>query len=133
MHMETLGLEANLEYEAGDRGAFLRRFDAFYSLLDSDRESGALESKYLLDHHRHQFIFGLEHGSPFGAVFGRAARYEERLEGAAVFLLDLRFRYRTGPAEWFLDGTNIRDQEHSEVAGVPMPGRWLSAGVRAEF
>ena len=29
----------------------------------------------------------------------------------------------------FLDATNLLNESYTEVAGVPMPGRWLTAGV----
>ena len=32
--------------------------------------------------------------------------------------------------EAFVEGSNLLNESYREVAGVPMPGRWMAVGVR---
>jgi hypothetical protein len=29
----------------------------------------------------------------------------------------------------FVDGTNLLDEDYREIAGVVMPGRWITTGI----
>lgn len=128
------GLEAAFTFRPKDPGAlsFLRRVSAAYTLLDSDRNTGSFESKYLLDHLRHQAVVDVEHGFFLGARQTWIGRWEERLDDESYLLLDTRLDRRTGRFVWFLDVRNIFDTEYTETGGVPMPGRWVAAGLRID-
>jgi iron complex outermembrane receptor protein len=112
---------------------FIRGLRAGYTFLDSDRERSGFESKYLLDHLRHQVVADVEHSFLFGTSISWIGRWEERLDGESHVLLDGRLFRRIGGFLIFLEARNILDTEYTEIAGVPMPGRWVAAGVKLDL
>ena len=109
---------------------FVSSVNVAYTYLDSDRDSGELESKYAIDHLRHQL-----HGSVFLDWFDTLtqtvkARYEERISGDSPVVVDTRLAYKSHKYEVFLDVTNLFDEEYVESGFSPMPGRWIVGGVK---
>jgi vitamin B12 transporter len=101
-----------------------------YTYLDSDWNSGELESKYVLDHLRHQLV-----GSIILDWFGIVTqavnvRYEERMFGDSHVVVDTRLAYKSHRYEVFLDVTNLFDEQYVESGFSSMPGRWIVGGVR---
>jgi iron complex outermembrane receptor protein len=108
---------------------FVSSVNMAYTYLDSDRDSGALESKYATNHLRHQL-----HGSVCLDWFDTLtqtvkARYEERILGDSHVVVDTRLAYKSHKYEVFLDVTNLFDEEYVESFS-PMPGRWIVGGVK---
>ena len=109
---------------------FVSSVNMAYTYLDSDRDSGELESKYAIDHLRHQL-----HGSVFLDWFDTLtqtvkARYEERISGDSPVVVDTRLAYKSHKYEVFLDVTNLFDEKYVESGFSPMPGRWIVGGVK---
>ncbi|MDY6951502.1 MAG: TonB-dependent receptor, partial [Thermodesulfobacteriota bacterium] len=101
-----------------------------YTYLDSDWDTEGLESKYVLDHLRHQV-----HGSIIldwleGLTQAVQARYEERMAKDSHVVVDTRLTYQRHPYEVFVEVTNLFDKEYVEAGFAPMPGRWIMAGLR---
>lgn len=59
-----------------------------------------------------------------------AYRYVERLNMAAYHLLDARVEYRFRKTSVFIDASNITATTYTEAGFVPMPGLWLSGGIK---
>lgn len=59
-----------------------------------------------------------------------AYRYVERLNLGAYHLLDARAEYRFGKNTVFIDASNITATNYTEAGFVPMPGLWLSGGIK---
>ena len=55
--------------------------------------------------------------------------FRDRKDGQRYTLVAARIARRVGRLDLFLDATNLLNESYTEVAGVPMPGRWLTAGV----
>lgn len=101
-----------------------------YTYLNSDWDSGELESKYVLDHLYHQL-----HGSIIIDWFDTLTqafnvRYEERMLGDSHVIVDTRLAYKSHRYEVFLDVTNLFDEQYVESGFSPMPGRWIIGGVK---
>jgi vitamin B12 transporter len=101
-----------------------------YTYLDTNWNAGGLESKYVLDHLRHQV-----HGSIMLDWFDHlnqtvSARYEKRMEGGAYVIVDTRLTYQWRKCQLFLEATNLFDEAYVESGFVPMPGRWIVGGAR---
>ena len=101
-----------------------------YTYLDSDWDSGELESKYVLDHLRHQL-----HGSIILDWLDHLtqtvlARYEKRMVGDSHVVVDTRLAYTWHSWQVFLEATNLFDEKYVESGFVPMPGRWIIAGAK---
>jgi outer membrane receptor protein involved in Fe transport len=52
------------------------------------------------------------------------------VDGQQYWLVGARVSRTLGRLDAFVEGSNLLDETYREVAGVPMPGRWLSVGVR---
>jgi len=97
------------------------------------RRAAGLESKYVLDHLRHQAVLEAEHALGFGISQNWRLLWEERLGGDAHFAADTRIRRPFARGEVFLEATNLFNARYTEVGGVPQPGRWLNAGLKINF
>lgn len=123
--VSTNGMEMELRFEP----AKTLGIQLGYALLDSDKETKGFDSKYLLDHLRHQFLMQIKHPLVFRLLSSWKLRYEQRPTDEGVFLLDARIFGRYGRVELFVEGTNLLDASYTEVGGVSMPGRWLTTGL----
>ncbi len=109
---------------------FVSAVNMAYTYLDSDWDAGALESKYAIDHIRHQL-----HGSVVFDWFDTLtqavkARYEERMSGDSHVVVDTRLAYKSRRYEVFVDVTNLFDEQYVESGFSPMPGRWIVGGIK---
>ncbi len=100
-----------------------------YVALNSSVKLQDLQSKYALDYMRHQAIVRLLHKLPFGAKASWAARYEDRVGYSAYYLVDMRLMRRWQNCNFFVEASNIFNQQYFEISNVTMPGRWVSGGL----
>jgi iron complex outermembrane receptor protein len=130
--VRTDGVEAGWEWRpaAGGAGAILRSVSAGYTFLDSDRDAAGLESKYVLDHLRHQAVATLEHALGFGVTQRWRVAWEDRMNGGDHVVVDTRLRRPLSRGEVFVDATNLLGAAYELVPGVPQPGRWVMVGVQ---
>jgi len=105
-----------------------------YVYLHSDLEAlSAVESKYVLDHLRHQLIGDVFLQLPFNLEQRWTIRFEDRIHGGQYGLVDTRLSRATGFARVYLDVTNLLDTPYEEFPGLPMPGRWIRVGVETRI
>ena len=131
----TQGFELGLDFypEAFFSTAFVSAVNIAYTYLDSDWDTGGLDSKYVLDHLRHQL-----HGSIIldwfdGLTHVVKARYEKRMVGDSHIVVDTRLACKLSAYEVFLEITNLFDEQYVESGFAPMPGRWIMVGVKLNF
>jgi iron complex outermembrane receptor protein len=103
-----------------------------YAALSLDAPALNLKSKYVLEYATHQA--GLSVALPLGGGLRAAANadHRRRLDGQVYTLLGARVSRAWQRATFFVDGSNLLDEAYHEIAGVTMPGRWLSLGVTVE-
>ena len=103
-------------------------FRLYYSLLDVDAPSLDVMSKYVLEYANHQS--GGSISVPVGDNFRVAVNvdHRHRIDGQSYQLMSARLSHRWGNVEAFVDGTNLLDEDYQEIAGVVMPGRWITMG-----
>ena len=128
----TQGFELGLDFypAAFSDTKLLSAVNMAYTYLDSDWDTGELESKYVLDHLRHQL-----HGSIILDWLDHLtqtvlARYEKRTVGDSHIVVDTRLAYTWHNWEIFVEATNLFDEEYVESGFVPMPGRWIIGGAK---
>ncbi len=118
-----------LEWSASGRftGALVR---AHVTLLDVDAPKLTMLSKYVLDYAPRSA--GLSVAVPLAArvVLSATADGRDRLDGQQYVLLGARLTRPVGRVDVFVEGSNLLDEAYREIGGVPMPGRWVSAGIR---
>ncbi|MBU1095664.1 MAG: TonB-dependent receptor [Bacteroidetes bacterium] len=100
-----------------------------YTYLDSDKKSDNLESRYVLDHLKHQAIINLTHELFYGISGTWFLRYEDRLNYKDHFLTDVQFQKTITNFNLSLKATNLFNKTYHDIAGVTLPGRWITAGV----
>lgn len=101
-----------------------------YTYLEpSIEEATGLQSKYAIEALRHQWISTLNFSTGKFSVL-LAAKYQYRINGNDYTILDARVSYQVSGFTIFADINNILDTQYREIASVPLPGRWVSAGVR---
>ncbi len=100
-----------------------------YAALDLDAPALDIESRYVLEYARHQT--GVSFVAPLAAGLRVAVNLDHRLrrDGQNYGLVSARVSRTFGRADVFVDGSNLLDATYTELAGVAMPGRWMSAGV----
>ncbi|ODS59418.1 MAG: hypothetical protein ABS36_00315 [Acidobacteria bacterium SCN 69-37] len=100
-----------------------------YAGLRVDAPALTTESRYVLEYARHQT--GLSIAAPIAAGIRLAINVDHRLrrDGQHYALVGGRLSRAFGRIDVFVDGSNLFDVEYREIAGVPMPGRWISGGL----
>ncbi len=87
-------------------------------------------SKYVLEYARHSA--GISAAAPVGAGFrvAMSTDYRHRVDGQQYWLVGAKVSRVVGRFDAFVEGRNLLNESYREISGVPMPGRWLSAGLR---
>jgi vitamin B12 transporter len=108
----------------------LQRLDLSYTWLQMEVLDNEFEfSRYALENLRHQLIVGLEY-KIFGNLFHRIQyRFNDRVTLENYAVIDTRFTWMGDGIQCFLEASNLLDVEYTETNLVPMPGRWIRAGL----
>lgn len=122
--VQARGFEFSLSRRWKD--AFIR---VHYAGLHLDAPTLSLLSKYVLEYARHQSGGSLTLPVGAGVRFALNVDHRHRRDGQAYDLVTARVSRSFGRVELAVDGTNLLDATYHEVAGVAMPGRWLTFGV----
>ena len=57
-------------------------------------------------------------------------RYEERENITSHLIVDSQISASVEMFDLFLRATNLFNTSYFDIPGVPLPGRWISAGVK---
>lgn len=113
-----------------------------YSFVNSDANSGALDSYYALDYLKHNLSLGMRHRFAKHFELGWTARYQSRTGSYMDFATSSQQRY---PSFWLFDAqlsycwrgitvyanvSNLFEARYIDIANIPQPGRWLGAGAK---
>jgi len=133
----TRGVEASLQWRDGsstDRESSndftLQSFLVSYTYLDSRIDRGNVYSSlYSFTHPRHQFN-AVVTGTLLLFIHGTiSATHKIKLDGTNYTLVEAKVNKSFSHINVFVQGTNLLNQSYVEIVGVPLPGRWLWAGV----
>ncbi|MBI1937545.1 MAG: TonB-dependent receptor [Ignavibacteriales bacterium] len=100
-----------------------------YTYLSSDRKTGNYQSKYVLDHLRHQLLVNISHYLIEGISQNWILRFEERENFTSYFIVDKQISTHIKSFDLFLRINNLFNHAYSDFIGVQMPGRWISVGA----
>ena len=102
---------------------------AGYTGLRVEAPALTQESRYVLEYARHQTTVSV--ATPVAAGVRLAINVDHRIrrDGQNYALVGARLGRGFGRVDVFLDGSNLLNESYREIAGVAMPGRWISAGV----
>lgn len=127
----TRGLELNSSFNFNliNKSFPLKTIKLSYTLLNSDNLNSELQSRYILEYLKHQIILLIDSKLPFDIMQSWAIKYEDRLNSQDHFVVDTKLsRYFTS-FNIFVKVTNLFNKIYDDIAGVPLPGRWIIGGV----
>ena len=87
-------------------------------------------SKYAIEALRHQATVKLMSTLYNHVQVNVGYRYLYRINTNDYTLLDARVGYSFKNMLLYVDVNNILDTQYKEVGAVPMPGRWMTFGLR---
>ncbi|MCK5126420.1 MAG: TonB-dependent receptor [candidate division Zixibacteria bacterium] len=128
----TRGIELNarLKTELLFDSSPISYINFHYAFLETEWDAGGFDSKYLLEHLKHQIVFDAASVEVYSISNYWRLRYQDRFGGEKYLIADTRLNWMYGSLKLSLDVTNVFDKEYSEIGTIPMPGRWLRAGLK---
>jgi iron complex outermembrane receptor protein len=127
----TTGVETEISIRSpfGDT-EFVEQIKAAYAYLDTDMRNSNLETKYTLNHLRHQFHLSADLKWNPALRQHIIYRYEKRLAGDNAGIVDMRLSWDINRSlSLNLSVTNLFDTDYIEAGFAPAPGRWIRGGL----
>ncbi|MBU0988073.1 MAG: TonB-dependent receptor [Proteobacteria bacterium] len=109
---------------------FLSALKIAYTYLDLSRDTQGMESKYALDHLRHQVQGSIRFDWSDRVKHTVYGRYGNRIAGDEYTVVDTRITYAFFHYQFFFEANNLFNQNYIEAGFAPMPGRWVMGGVK---
>lgn len=106
------------------------RISLKYTYLNSDKENTNYSSRYLLQYLKHQVILTIAHNFWGDINFNWFMRYEERVNVGDHFITDLKIDCSISYVNIYIKATNLFNAPYTDIAGIPLPGRWIIGGVK---
>jgi len=105
-----------------------------YTFLDSHIDAvNVYKSVYSFTHPKHQLSAECSGALPLSVKWTASAVHKIKIDGSAYTLVDAKVSRLLSHINVFLQGTNLLNQSYEEIADVPLPGRWLWAGVELKI
>ncbi len=112
------------------------RIGASYTNLDPSFKTtiaDAVFSRYALESLRNQLSL-TANAQAFNLLsLTLTSRFNERINYKSYQVLDARLAANLKRYQIYLDGANLLDVQYIESGAVPMPGTWLTLGVKAKI
>jgi vitamin B12 transporter len=145
--LDTWGAEIEAAWKNPGTGKFpFREVRAGYAYLDVTKQSEQYISAYVLDYLRHKFVTAISLSLHRNAdlvitsIFqDRSGSYTDIGSGSEkpydpFILTDLGLVYRfSGSTVFKAEITNLFNTSYNDIGNVPVPGRWIKAGVLFDF
>lgn len=142
--VQTLGLNAQVSYLWHISNEVKANLNTAYTYLNPkmDNEAGTAQSKYAINSLAHQWIAGVELLVGKGLSLSVKNRYLSRLntpETSGAYrlrsynLLDARVAYNWNRFGIYADVNNINNVQYIETGVVPLPGRWVTLGLKCKL
>jgi outer membrane cobalamin receptor len=132
------GIETSLQWNAMhsskhdglSESSQLEHISIGYGYLDSRIEHRQIfSSRYSYNHPRHQISLFASGSVPFIIQYSIGIIHKIKLTGTDYTLVDARLSKQIFSAKIYVSGNNLFNQTYEEITGVPLPGRWLWAGI----
>jgi iron complex outermembrane receptor protein len=128
--LNTTGIDASITFRPlFGADSFIKKLSLNYTYLSSNFNEPNLLSQYILDHLRHQFIGEISHTAPLNIIFNWAFRYENRYNFESYFITDLKLSRSFSMIDLSISALNLFNKSYMDISGIPLPGRWLKAGI----
>ena len=132
--INTYGIDMGISYHPFfNNNSYFKKISLNYTYLNSDFNEPDLISQYILDLLRHQVIIEITHSIPYDILFNWAFRYENRYNFDSYFITDLKLSRSFNNFDLYLSAINLFNKAYMDVSGIPLPGRWLKAGINCRI
>jgi iron complex outermembrane receptor protein len=133
-NINTCGIDMGISYHPlFGFDSYLKKISLNYTYLKSDFNETNLLSQYILDLLRHQFIAEITHSAPLDIIFNWAFRYENRYNFDSYFITDLKLSRSFNNFDLSLSALNLFNKSYMDISGIPLPGRWIKAGINCKI
>lgn len=135
---KTAGFEMSVEWHPLHRESementsaiFFRRLRTSYGYLDSQIDRGnVFSSRYAFVHPRHRICANTEVTLPYATLLAVNFSYNSKPDRGHYTLLEAQLSKAIASISVYVKGTNLLNESYEEIAGVPLPGRWIWAGA----
>ncbi|MCK4463166.1 MAG: TonB-dependent receptor [Candidatus Omnitrophica bacterium] len=114
----------------------LKKLQLKYGYIE-DFNKENVTSKYVLNYLMHNLNIELAYETIFGIMQNWEFALKKRIGDDHYFLLNTRIykdiKIHNWKAQVFLEGENLLDTDYKENGSVPMPGMWITGGIRMDF
>jgi vitamin B12 transporter len=108
-------------------------FNTSYTYLNATFDKSYQgESKYEINNLRHQLVGGLILKFHSNIYLSINQRYVLHENGTEYLLLDARINTQLKKMNLYLDVNNIGNVTYTQVAAIPLQGRWLTLGLKMD-
>ncbi|MGE5499371.1 MAG: TonB-dependent receptor plug domain-containing protein [Syntrophothermus sp.] len=129
--LTTRGIEAGIQlHRSFFESLPLNLISLNYTYIDADLVKSPLQSRYVLDHLRHQLNVMINHDMPLDILMSWSFRYENRFNQDQYFITDGKISRSLTNFDLYLQVSNIFNVNYTGTGGIPMPGRWFTGGIR---
>ena len=132
-HVVIRGAEVSLRWDdthSSDADVAIKHVNVSYGYLDSQiGHDSVYATKYSNNYPRHQISGSVIGTLPLSLSGSIGVVHKMKVSGDSYTLLDARLSKQIGRIALNVSGTNLLNQSYEENIGVPMPGRWLWAGI----
>lgn len=131
LNVMTKGAELTFKYDF--KSGLFQSFQFNYAWLQADMElTPGYQSRYIFENLKYQSSALFSFQLPGKIQASTAFRYFQRINNEKpTFLTDIQANRNWGKSlNTFVQITNFFDVEYREIGTVPMPGKWLRAGIK---
>ncbi|MCG2712083.1 MAG: TonB-dependent receptor [Candidatus Omnitrophica bacterium] len=132
----TEGIDAGLKIYPEGLNEFnpaLKGFSFEYSYVRRNSQENELVSKYVFDYLKHKFVLAGEFLLPHSISSKAEMQYLQRIDNAGDFIVNTSFVKEIKSYNIFINIDNLFNHSYSRKADIPMPGRWIFAGVKVSW
>jgi iron complex outermembrane receptor protein len=132
-YINVLTKGAELTFKYNFMAGILQSFQINYAWLEADMElTPGYQSRYIFENLKQQSSALFSFQLPGKIQTTIAFKYFQRINNEKpTFLTDIQANRNWGKSlNTFIQVTNFFDVEYREIGTVPMPGKWLRAGIK---
>ncbi len=127
----TFGLETMMR--AVYNGRFQSVLHCGWMLLDTGKATPGYLSKYLFNSIKYQLTIGGDHTLPYKLGVTWQVKHTKRQANMPYTVADIALFKPFRSCDVYVKISNIFSARYNEVSGVPMAGRWFSAGLKYDL
>lgn len=121
-----VGLLFNLRNMSND---IIQKLEFAYTYLDLNKADFNIESRYVLEHLKHDLSIKIFHSLPLGIKQSWVFSYEERITLGEQFKIDTKLSKTFPHFNVYLQVSNLFNETYEDIPGVFLPGRWIISGI----